>query len=138
MRLHRKTPRVVAAVTADVQPRIRAILSGCDVRFVHSGSDLVRALDEARCQIMIVEVHFNESAAAAALNCVLAREETFPVVCVRDVPADEPGHVALNALRMAVAGVVVRDFIELGEHCDDENGNAHVRGRFERLLERSP
>ena len=127
--------RVVAAVTSDVQARIQAILTGCDLRFVHSGSDLVRALDEARCQILIVEVHFNESVAVAALTCVLARDETFPVVCVRDVPSEEPGHIALNALRMAVAGVVVRDFIDLLEHRDDEIGNAQVRGRFERLLE---
>lgn len=127
--------RVVAAVTSEVQTRIRAILPGCDLRFVHSGSDLVRALDEARCQILIVEVHFNESVAVAALSCVLTRDETFPVVCVRDVPTQEPGHVALNALRMAVAGVVVRDFIDLVEHRDDETGNAQVRGRFERLLE---
>jgi len=105
------------------------------VRFVHSGSDLVRALDEARCQILIVEVHFNESVAVAALSCLLRREETFPVVCVRDVPAEDPRHVALNALRMAVAGVVVRDFIDLVEHRDDDAGNAQVRDRFERLLE---
>jgi len=127
--------RVVAAVTADVQSRIQAILAGCDLRFVQSGSDLVRALDEARCQVLIVEVHFNESVAVAALTCVLARAETFPVVCVREVRTEEPGHVALNALRMAVGGVVVRDFIDLLEHRDDESGNAQVRGRFERLLE---
>lgn len=106
-----------------------------ELRFVHSGRDLVRALDEARCQILIVEVHFNESVAVAALSCAFARDETFPVICVRDVPAQEPGHVALNALRMPVAGVVVRDFIDLVEHRDDDIGNAQVRARFERLLE---
>ena len=127
-------PRVVAAVTADVQPRIRAILAGCEVRFVHTGSDLVRALEEARYQIMIVEVHFDESAAVAALACVLAREETFPVVCVRDVPSQQPGSAALDALRTALGGVLVRDFIDLVQHRDDEAGNAQLRGRFERLL----
>jgi DNA-binding NarL/FixJ family response regulator len=98
------SPRVVAAVTSDVKRRISAILRGCELRFVRAGSELVQALDEARCDLMIVEVHFNESSAAAALRCVLARGERFPVVCVREVHSDQPGYAALGALRMA-AGV---------------------------------
>ena len=60
------SPRVVAAVSAGVRRRISAILQGWELRFVRAGSELVRALDEARCDLMIVEVHFNESSAAAA------------------------------------------------------------------------
>ncbi len=126
--------RVVAAVTNDLQPRIRAIFPGCDVRFVRSGTELVRALDEARCEMMVVQVHFNESSAAAALMCVLAREESFPVVCVRDVPDAKPAYAALNALRIALGGIVARAFIDLVEHRDDEAGNARVRAMLEPLL----
>jgi hypothetical protein len=125
--------RVVAAVTGDLQPRIRAIFPECDVRFVRSGTELVRVLDEARCEMMVVQVHFNESSAAAALMCVLAREESFPVVCVRDVPDAKPAYAALNALRMALGGIAARAFIDLVEHRDDEAGNAHVRSVLERL-----
>ena len=103
------------------------MLPGCVLRFVQTGSELVRALDEAHCALMIVEVHFDESSALAALRCVLAREETFPVVCVRDVPCDQSGQAALDALRMALGAVVAQSFVDLVEHCDDEAGNARVR-----------
>jgi hypothetical protein len=126
--------RVVAAVTGEVEPRLRAILAGCVLRFVQTGSELMRALDEARCALLIVEVHYDESAAAAALRCVLSREESFPVVCVRDVPCDKPGYAALNSLRMALGGVGAQDFIDLAEHRDDDAGNARVRARLERLI----
>jgi hypothetical protein len=127
-------PRVVAAVSDDLQPRIRALLPGCVLRFVQTGSELVRALDEARCEMMIVEVHFDGSSAVAALRCVLAREETFPVVCVRDLPGDRRGHTVLDALRKALRGTVTRDFIDLAEHLDDETGNARVRAMLLGLL----
>ena len=127
-------PCVVAAVSGEIEPRIRAILAGCALRFVHTGSELMRALDEARCALLIVEVHFNESTAAAALRCALSREETFPVACVRDVPSGKPGYAALNALRMALGGNSAQDFIDLAEHLDDEAGNARVRARLQRLI----
>lgn len=134
MSLPRAAPRIVAAVNADVRPRIRAILPGCELCFVQTGSELVRALEEAQCTLMIVEVHFDESSAVSALKCALAREETFPVVCVRDVPADKPGYATLNALRMALGAALVREFIDLLEHSDDEAGNAGLRAMFMELL----
>lgn len=134
MSLSRAAPRIVAAVTADIRPRIRAILPGCELRFVQTGSELVRALEEAQCTLMIVEVHFDDSSAVAALKCVLAREETFPVVCVRDVPGDKPGYAMLNALRTALGAMVARKFIDLVEHRDDEAGNACVRAMLMQLL----
>jgi hypothetical protein len=127
--------RVVAAVGPYVKPRIRAILPRCDLRFVATGSELVQALDEAPCDMMIVEVHFNESAAAAALRCALARDETFAVVCVRNVPFVGPPHAALNALRMVLGGSMPVDaFVDLVDYADDEAGNGRVRGLFEQLL----
>ena len=134
MSLSRAAPRIVAAVNADVRPRIRAILPGCELRFVQTGSELVRALEEAQCTLMIVEVHFDDCSALAALKCVLAREETFPVVCVRDVPGDKPGYAMLNALRTALGAMVARKFIDLVEHRDDEVGNACVRAMLMQLL----
>ena len=127
-------PRVVAAVSGDLQPRIRALLPGCVLRFVRTGSELVRALDEAHCAMLIVEVHFDEHAAVAALRCVLAREDTFPVVCVRSVSCDRRERVVLDALRRALHGTVARAFIDLAEHLDDETGNARVRTMLMRLL----
>ena len=128
------SPRVIAAVTSDVKRRLCAILPKCELRFVRAGSELVQALDEARCDLMIVEVHFNESSAAAALRCVLARDERFPVVCVREVDSDRPGHAALSALRMA-AGVGAQAFVDLLDYPDDEAGNAGARAVLEGLLE---
>jgi hypothetical protein len=134
MSLQRAAPRVVAAVSGDVQPRIRALLPGCALRFVRSGSELVHALDEAQCALLIVQVHFDESAALAALRCVRAREQSFPVICVRDVACDKRGHAVLDSLRMALDGVAVRLFIDLVEHGDDETGNARVRAVLMQLL----
>ena len=128
-----KLPCVVVAVTGEVEPRIRAILAGCALRFVQTGSELMRALDEAPCTLLIVEVHFDESAAAAALRCVRSRQESVPVACVRDVPSGKPGYAALNSLRMALGGVGAQDFIDLAEHRDDEAGNARLRARLEQL-----
>ena len=127
-------PRILAAVTADLQPRLRAILAGCDLRFVRTGSDLVRALDEGRCEMMIVEVHFDQSAAVAALACVVARRDSFPVVCVRAVRLAEASHAVLDALRIALGAVVARQLIDLAEHRDDEAGNACVRTMLEQLI----
>ena len=128
-------PRVVAAVSSCIRPRILAVLTGCEVCFVSTGTQLVRALDAAPCALLMVEVHFDESAAAAALRCVLACKGNFPVVCVRDVPGAKPAHAALNALRMAFGSVGARDFIELWEHPENEAGNALVRARLERHLQ---
>jgi hypothetical protein len=129
------SPRVVAAVGAGVMSRIRAILPPCDLRFVASGSELVRALDEAPCDMMIVEVDFSEGAAAAALRCALARDERFAVVCVRTVPIASPPYAVLNTLRMLLGGAMPVDaFVDLVHYSDDELGHAHLREILTRLL----
>ena len=128
------TPRIVAAVRSDVQPRIRAIVPACELRFVRNGSELVRALNEAPCDLLIVETHFDESAAAAALRYARARDETFPVVCVRAVPFAKPPHAALNALRARLGAAGADAFIDLHAHADDEAGNACARAILEPLL----
>lgn len=127
-------PCIVAAVSGDVQRRIRAILPECELRFVHTGSQLVRVLDEAHCDMMIVEVHFDESTALAALKCALSRDGTFPVVCVRGVPFAKLGRPALDALRMALGGLGAQHFIDLLQYADDESGNASVRSMLEQLM----
>jgi hypothetical protein len=134
MTLPAPAPRVVAAVSRDVGPRIRAILPACELRCVGTGSELVRALDEAPCNLLIVEVHFDESTAVAALTVALARGATCPVVCVRDVPFAKLAHATLDALRMALGAVGAQAFIDLLEYPDDEAGNAGVRALLERLL----
>jgi len=119
-------PRIVAAVSDDVQRRIRAVLPECELRFVHTGSQLVRVLDEAHCDMMIVEMHFDGSTAVAALKCVLSRDETFPVVCVRGVPFAKLGRPALDALRMALGELSAQIFIDLLQYSDDDAGNART------------
>ena len=121
-----------------MQPRIRVIVPACELRFVRNGSELVRALNEAPCDLLIVETHFNESAAAAALSYARAREETFPVVCVRDVPFAKPPYAALNALRAILGAAGADAFIDLHAHANDEAGNACARAILEPLLRRTP
>jgi hypothetical protein len=130
-------PRIVAVVTPDLQPRLRSILAGCDIRFVRMGSDLVRALDEARCDMMIVEVHFDHSAAVAALMCVRARQDTFPVVCMRAVRPAESAGAVLDVLRVALGALIARQLIDLAEHRDDEASNARVRAMLEPFMRRA-
>ena len=126
--------RVLAAVSPGLEARIRAILPECELRFVHTGPELVRALEAWRCDMLIVGLHFDESSAIAALERVLAREETFPVVCVRGLPFNRLGRPALDALRMALGELGAHNFIDLLEYPDDAPGNARVRGMLERLL----
>jgi hypothetical protein len=119
-------PRIVAAVSRDLQDRIRAILPECELRFVYTGSELVRVLDETHCDMMIVEMHFDASTAVAALMCARSRDETFPVVCVRNVPFAKLRWRALRELG-------AQHFIDLVQYADDAIGNAHVRSMLVQL-----
>jgi hypothetical protein len=127
-------PRVVAAVGGSVQRRIRAILPGCELHFVQTGAQLVRALDDGQCDMLIVGMQFDESSAVAVLERVLARKETFPVVCVRGMPFTRLGQPAFDALRMALDALGASNFIDLLQYPDDEAGNARIRAMLERLI----
>jgi len=129
-------PRVVAAVQRHLQPRIRAILPDCELRFAETGAELVRVLDQASCDLVIVGLHFDESSAVEALQRVLSREEAFPVVCVRGLPFSRLGHSALEASRLALSELGAQNFIDLLHYPDDALGNARVRAMLERLLPR--
>src|SRR5919106_2309530 len=127
-------PRVVAAVGGSVQRRIRAILPECELHFVQTGAQLVRALDERQCDMLIIGMHFDESSAVAALERVLSRKATFPVVCVRGRPFTRLGQPAFDALRMALDALGAHNFIDLLQYPDDEAGNARIRTMLERLI----
>jgi DNA-binding NtrC family response regulator len=126
--------RVVAAVGRDLQRRIRAILPDCELRFVATGAQLVRTLSEAPCDLLIIGLHFDQSSAVQALQRVLAREQTFPVVCVRGLPFSLLGHSSLEAARLALSELGAHNFIDLLEYPDDALGNERVRTMLERLL----
>ena len=127
-------PCVVAAVRRNVQRRIRAILPDCELRFVETGAELLRALDETSCDLLILGLHFDQSSAMQALQRVVARDETFPVVCVRGLPFSRLGHPALEASRLALAELGAHNFIDLLQYPDDALGNARVRAMLDRLL----
>jgi hypothetical protein len=129
------TVRVVVAVSPALRQRIEAILPECELRFVDTGAELLRELDDERCDMLIVGAHFDESSAVAALERVLARPETFPVVCVRGLPS-RLGHRSLHALRTVLDELGAREFIDLLEYPDDALGNARVRAMLERLMSR--
>jgi hypothetical protein len=128
------TPRVVAAVGRSLQGRIRAILPDCELRFVVTGAELLRALDREPCDLLIVGLHFDQSSAVQALQRVLARDEAFPVVCVRGLPFSLLSRSALEAARLALSELGAHNFIDLLEFPDDALGNARVRAMLDRLL----
>lgn len=128
-------PRVVVAVSPEVQPRLRAILPDCELRFVESGPDLVRTLGDERCDMLIVGAHFDESTAVAALERVLSRPESFPVVCVRGRES-RWGQRSLHALRVALDELGAQNFIDLLQYPDDVPGNARLQAMLERLIGR--
>jgi hypothetical protein len=134
MSSRQEPPRVVAAVNPEIRPRIRAVLPGCELRFVHTGAELARALDEARCDMLILGLHFDESSAAAAVERVMSREETFPVVCVRGQAFTLLGEKSLEASRLALRALGAHNFIDLLEYPNDALGNARVQAMLERLL----
>jgi hypothetical protein len=128
-------PRVVVAVSPQLRPRIRAILPDCELRFVESGPGLVHALDDERCDMLIVGAHFDESTAVAALERVLSRAEAFPVVCVHG-RRSRLGQRSLQALRMALDELGAQNFIDLLQYPDDALGNSRVQAMLERLIDR--
>lgn len=127
-------PRVVVAVSPEVQPRMRAVLPACELRFVESGAELLRALEEERCDLLVLGVHFDESSAVAALERALADGELCPVVFVRG-RRTLYGQRSLNALRMALRELGARYFLDLVRYPDDALGNARVQAMLERLIE---
>lgn len=127
-------PRVVVAVSPELRPRIRAILPACELRFVESGPQLLRALDEERCDMLILGVHFDESTAVAALEHALSNGEMCPVVFVRGRRTIY-GARSLHALRMALDELGAQNFIDLLRYPDDALGNARVQAMLERVIE---
>ena len=128
--------RIVAAVSPDVRGRIRAILADCELRFVDTGAELARALDEAPCDLVLVGLHFEESSALAALEQVFSREQSFPVVCVRGRPFRCLKERSLHGLRMALSELGVHNFIDLLQFPDDPAGNAHLAAALEGVMAR--
>ena len=127
-------PRVVVAVSPELRPRIRAILPACELRFVEVGAELLRALEEERCDMLILGVHFDESTAVAALQHVLSHGEMCPVVFVRGRRTIY-GERSLRALRMALDELGAQNFIDLLAYPDDALGNARVQAMLERVIE---
>lgn len=126
-------PRVLAAVPREAEPRILSVLPQCNVRFVHTGEQLLRALDEGPCHMVIVGMQFDESTAVAALERIFARDETFPVVCVRGVRS-RLGKPAVESARVALGELGAQNFIDLLEYPNDEAGNARVRSMLGALM----
>jgi len=126
-------PRVLAAVPREAEPRILSVLPQCNVRFVHTGEQLLRALDDGPCDMVIVGMQFDESTAVAALERVFARDETFPVVCVRGVRS-RLGKPAVESARVALGELGAQNFIDLLEYPNDEAGNARVRSMLGALM----
>ena len=130
-------PRVLAAVPREAEPRILSVLPQCNVRFVHTGEQLLRALDEGPCHMLIVGMQFDESTAVAALERLFLRDETFPVVGVRGMPS-RLGKPAVDSVRIALGELGAQNFIDLLEYPDDDGGNERVRSMLQRLLDPRP
>ena len=126
-------PRVLAAVPREAEPRILSVLPQCNVRFVHTGEQLLRALDEGPCHMVIVGMQFDESTAAAALERILARDDSPPVVCVRSVQS-RLGKPAIDSARIALSELGAQHFIDLLEYPHDEAANARLRSMLGALM----
>jgi hypothetical protein len=127
--------RVIAAVAPELERRIRAILPECELRFVRTRHELLDELDAGRCDMLIVGTHFDESTAMAAIERVVARDEAFPVVCIRGRPFRTAlGKPTVDAFRTASGALGAENFIDLLEYPDDDAGNARVRAMLEGLL----
>jgi hypothetical protein len=123
--------RLVAAVNPAVRRRIRKVAPKCELRFVENRDELLSEIEH--CDMLILGAHFEESTTVAALERVLARRDSLPVVCVRGVRS-RYGQRSLHALRMALNELGAPNFIDLLDYPDDETGNAQVRALIEHLL----
>jgi hypothetical protein len=128
-------PRVLAAVSPRAWPRLAAILRDWPTVVVSTREELERALNRQRFDMIIVGMHFDQSAACEVLRFIVKRGVRVPLVCIRALPFERGlGAASIDAFRLASHELGAHNFLDLLEYPASEAGNRRLRWLLQELL----
>lgn len=129
------TRKILVADTPEADRRLSAVLSGCDLVFVHTLEKAERAIEGTQFDLVLVSVHFDESRMFDFLRHLQASgtHGTGPVVCTRSYRFVSPA-ISIEGLEIAVKAFGCSLFLDFTKYPDDAQGNAAIRKRLDDLL----
>lgn len=129
------TRKILVADTPEADRRLSAVLSGCDLVFVHTLEQAERAIEGTQFDLVLVSVHFDESRMFDFLRHLQASgtRANCPVVCTRSYRFVSPA-ISIEGLEIAVKALGSSLFLDLTKYPDDAQGNAAIRKRLDDLL----
>jgi PleD family two-component response regulator len=121
--------KILVAVTADNDDRLRRVLNEHDVSFVRTCDEANALLRAERFGMVIVGVHFDESQMFTLLADIRAHAKyrKVPILCVLGNLGRVLTEVAIEGLDHAVKAMMANGFLNLLHFDDDEEGNARIR-----------
>lgn len=129
------TRKILVADTPEADRRLSAVLSGCDLVFVHTLEKAERAIERTQFDLVLVSVHFDESRMFDFLRHLQASgiHGNCPVVCTRSYRFVSPA-ISIEGLEIAVKALGCSLLLDLTKYPDDAQGNAAIRKLLDDLL----
>jgi PleD family two-component response regulator len=123
------TTRILVAVTAENEERLRRILSGHELTFVTTCGEANKLLEAHKFGMVIVGVHFDDSQMFTLLADIRAHAKyrKVPILCVLGTRGRVLSEVAVEGLDHAVKAMMANGFLNLLHFEDDDEGNARIR-----------
>jgi DNA-binding response OmpR family regulator len=126
--------KILVADVPHMDGRYGGAFGGCDVRYVRTMAEARQALAQARYDLVVVGVYFDDSQMFDLVRAIRQDENrgNVPIVCVRG----HPGFTAVTGrtLEVAVKTLGADEFIDLVQSADEAAGNAALRAAGERLM----
>lgn len=120
--------RILTAVAPDTEERVRRILTGHDVRFVHHLADAQAALARDGIELILVGARFDESRMFDLLEHIrqVAGHKRIPIVAAIIAPT-RMSRSTVDGLAHATKIFGASVFINLNDFPDDDTQNARLR-----------
>ena len=127
--------RILVADTPDGDRRLRAILSGRDLRFVRTLGEAQRALAREQFALVLIGVQFDDSRMFDLLRHLQSSDAHAgcAVACMRSQQFVSPA-ITIEGLESATRALGCNLFLDLTWYAEDATGNAAIRSRIEALL----
>ena len=127
---------ILVAVIPENQDRMRRILAGHELTFVHTRDEAWSLLEKQRFGLVIVGVHFDESQMFLLLADIRAHAKyrKVPVLCVLASPGRVLSDVAIEGLDHAVKAMMANGFLNMLNIADEDEGNTRIRRIVDYLI----
>ena len=127
---------VLVAAMPDADARLSVILAGHELHFVRTLQAATAALAGGKFQLVVIDLHFDDSRMFDLLRHIRTRGEfdAVAVMCVRTQRA-QWASVTTRGLEIAVKALGGHGFVDLSVFADDDAGNRSVRALIEGLLQ---